>query len=170
MNLTINKSETAHLHDGRFKPYKKYRNKELGRYYIDISSVAIRKQHKMRYMYIKRGVKLDIDFVCLVDTKEQKGYYRFIPHKNSRDIINDFVNKTRVDKTQIYHDKSFLFGFGISYCGVSLRTQQHKQKIEHIFSFKRWVYREFKRGTIQNARDLFKIYRKYLNKRGLKEI
>ena len=177
-NLTIERDTQAYKHDNRFKQHHKRETipkSKHARYYIDISSVAIRKQHNVRYMYIKRGIKLDIDFVCLYDTLRKEGYYKFIPHRTKkrdelRKIINDFVKKIGIDATQIFHDKTFLFGFGVSYCGVSLETQRHKQKIEHVFSFKRWVYREYKRGNIKTSKELFSIYRKYLNGRNLEEI
>jgi len=166
MNLTISKTETAHQHDNRFKKQKPKPEylRHLGRYYIDISSLAVRPQHKVRYLYVKRGVKLEIDFLCLVDTKTSNGWFRFIPHKAKglKQIVNEFVETVGIDKDQIFHDKSFLFGFGVSYCGVSLMSQKHKQKIEHHFSFKRWIYEAYEKGEIKTAKDLFEKYRHYL--------
>lgn len=177
-NLTVERDRQAYTHDRRFKEHHKRERipkASKGRFYIDISSLAIRKQHSVRYLYIRRGLKLEIDFVCLYDSVRKKGYYRFIPHRTKsknelRNIINDFVNKIGIDTTQIFHDKSFLFGFGVSYHGVSVETTKHKQKIEHVFSFKRWIYREYKRGNIKTSEQLFTIYRKYLNGKNLTEI
>lgn len=172
MNNTIEKTSEAWRHDKRFKPIQPKQEKPLGVWYIDISSLAVREQHKTRYMFVRKNVKLEIDFVTLYNWRAKKGFFSFIPHKSKglKRIINDFVEKIGIDKNQIYHDKSFLFGFGVSYHGVSLRTQQHKQKIEHVFSFKRWVYRAFKKGQIKTSKDLFAIYRKYLKAKGLEEI
>lgn len=174
-NLTIRRTAQAYKHDKRFKKIKPMPSSllRIGRYYIDISSLAVRKQHSVRYLYIRRGIKLEINFVCLVDLKTKKGWYRFIPHKSKglKRIINEFVEKVGIDKRRIYHDKSFLFGFGVSYHGVSLMSQRHKQKIESQFNFKRWIYREYERGMIKTAKDLFKLYRHYLTDiKGFEEI
>jgi len=176
-NLSVEKSETSFLHDKRHRETHlrvKLKSKNVV-WIIDISSVAIKPQHNTRYMYIRKGVKLEIDFVCLYNVKRKKGYYRFIPHKTAkrnelRDIIKDFIKTIGIDETQIYHDKSFLFGFGVSYHGVSLETQRIKQLIEHNFSFKRWIYRAYKNGEIKTSSELFAIYRKYLKAKNLKEV
>lgn len=176
-NLSIEKSVSSFLHDRRHRETHlriKLKSKNVV-WIIDISSLAIKPQHNVRYMFIKRGIKLEVDFVTLYNVKRKEGYFRFVPHrtikKNElRDIINSFIEKIGIDKTQIYHDKSFLFGFGVSYHGVSLETQRIKQLIEHIFSFKRWIYRAYKNKEIKNSKELFTIYRKYLHGKNLVEI
>jgi len=168
MNLTIQKNKLSHTKDRRFKPIvEKPSNHIPAIWLIDISSVAIRKQHKSRYLRLRKNEFLKIDFVALYNYKQKRGFFRFIPHEGCSLVkeMNKFIEAVGIDKNIIYHDKGFCFKFGIHY-----HTQRVKQRIEHIFGFKRYIYVAYKNGEIKNAKDLFDLYRKYLAKLNLEEV
>jgi len=168
-NLTIRKElvPSAWNKDKRFKPFSKSKP-HLSTTYIDITSLAIRKQHNPRYLILGKTpngklIKLDIDIIVSFDIKTRKGYYAFVPHNPKKALIRKFLEKTNI--TLFNHDKGFIFkGLGIAYYST-----RHKQKIEHIFSFKRWIYRKHKAKPFK-ANELFNEYRRYFNNKGFKEI
>jgi len=165
MNLTIQKDEIAHTKDRRFKPIKPKFPKPSMTWIMDISSLAIRKQHKKRYLRLRENLYLEIDFVVLYNHRKKRGFFRFIDHKVKYKDIQDFVKEIGIDKSVIFHDKGYIFRFGIQY-----HSQREKQIIESRFGFKRWIYRAYKNKEISTAKDLFDIYRKYLAKLNLKEV
>ena len=152
-----------------FKIPKRKAKQILKSWKIDITSLAIRKQHKKRYMRLKRKTKtakakyLKIDYIVLWNNRTKRGYYRATTELTVNNV-NKFVKDIGIDKTQIAHDKGFIFKFGVQYWSM-----REKQKIEHIFGFKRVAFEKFKRGEIKTAQELINLYEFYFNKMGLEK-
>mgnify|MGYP000082394006 CR=1 FL=1 len=150
------------------KQYEKETRQQLRikPYIIDITSVAVRKQHKPRYPKFN-GKTIKIDAIVLKRLNQNKGWFSFVAHTDlKREMIHRFLEKVGIDKDQIIHDKDFLFNFGETF----YYAPTVKQAIEHIFGFKKAIYEMWKRKEIKNMQQLLDLYRKYFSRLGLEEV
>jgi len=150
------------------KQYEKERKTELRikPYIIDITSVAVRKQHKQRYPSFN-GKTIKIDAIVLKKLNKNEGWFSFIAHTDlKRKMVHKFLEKIGIDKNQIIHDKDFLFNFGETF----YYAPTVKQAIEHIFGFKKVIYKKWKNKEYKTIIEILNDYRKYFTRNGLKEI
>jgi len=139
---------------------------EIKPYIIDITSLAVKKQHKQRYPKIN-GKFIKIDIIVLKKLNENKGFFCFVSKKDlNRKTVHKFLEKIGINPSEIIHDKDFLFNFGVSFN----YSPTVKQAIEHIFGFKRVIYQKWRNKEITTIKQLIETYRYYFTRIGLKEI
>jgi len=150
--------------------YADYRPREkpkqiLKAWKIDITSLAVKAQHKKRYLRIANGKYLKIDYLVLYNSERKIGYARAYANKITKEDIKKFIRDIGIDKDEIAHDKAGIFDFGVQYW-----TQKEKQKIEHIFGFKCTIYNKYKNGEITKAYQLINLYKEYFEKLNIQVI
>lgn len=130
--------------------------------YVDITSIAVNKQHTRRYLRLNNGAYFKVNAIVAYNYKTKKGFFMFVTTVDKHKV-KTFLRKTNIK--DFSHDKAFLFrGLGFEYY-----TMRHKQHIEHIFGFKRAIYQKHKRKPYV-AIELLEDYREYFKRLGLEEV
>jgi len=132
-------------------------------WYSDLTSIAVRKQHKPRFMKLRKGLYFKAYAIVLYNKETKTGFYTIVVGNPKPIQVLRFIEKLQF-RQPFKHDK----GFHYKLCrnGMLQHGYRDKQIIEHLFGFKVAIYRDIPNTAI----ELLEKYRHYFNRLGLKEV